>query len=486
MDKYDDSNAKGIESYAKFAVGKSFIEIFDGNSNTHNYSDFNKELNSQTNKGSLGQIVEKYYFGIKNNSEQMPDFPNAGVELKVCPYVVNKNGTISAKERLIITLINYMEVINEVFEKSHAYSKMSNILLMEYKHDYSMEKADYTIDYAGLMKIPEKDLIIIKKDFEFIVNKIREGKAHLLSEADTTYLGACTKGSSAQSVRKQPNSNILAKQRAFALKSSYMTYFLRNIFFKENKNSIAEKQEIAEPIIKNIKEAENFESLVKEKIMKYKGKSIEEISNLFGVGKIDAKNRNSILTFRMLGIKSNKAEEFEKANIVVKTIRLENDNSIEQDMSFKNFKFTEVVKENVWEESELYKLWSSVKFLFVVFKTNDDKKSKNKRYCLYDSQFWNIPEKDLDTYAQDMWLKLKETINNGIKTINKNGKTYNNLPKKSDNYMCHVRPKGTDSNDKYPLPNGGEFTKQCYWLNKSYIKSQLECTQKGFSNENNC
>ena len=60
------------------------------------------------------------------------------------------------------------------------------------------------------------------------MNKINEGKAHLLSESDTKYLGACTKGSTAiKSLRRQPNNSTLAKQRAFSFKIQYMRELLR-------------------------------------------------------------------------------------------------------------------------------------------------------------------------------------------------------------------------------------------------------------------
>ena len=39
---------------------------------------------------------------------------------------------------------------------------------------------------------------IIKDDYEKIVRKIQNGRAHELSEGDTMYLGACTKGATAK------------------------------------------------------------------------------------------------------------------------------------------------------------------------------------------------------------------------------------------------------------------------------------------------
>ena len=51
-------------------------------------------------------------------------------------------------------------------------------------------------------------------DGECIVAKIRNGQAHLLSEGDTFYLGACTKGSQ---WRSQSESAVPAKPWIFSL-----------------------------------------------------------------------------------------------------------------------------------------------------------------------------------------------------------------------------------------------------------------------------
>lgn len=87
-------------------------------------------------------------------------------------------------------------------------------------------------------------------DFEIIVEKIRNGKAHELSEGDTLYLGAAPKAATSRDRRKQPFSAELAKPRAFAFKNSYMTYVLNN-YIIPGKNTY-------EPIIKGTAE-ESFE-----------------------------------------------------------------------------------------------------------------------------------------------------------------------------------------------------------------------------------
>ena len=66
----------------------------------------------------------------------------------------------------------------------------------------------------------------------------------------------------------------------------------------------------------------------------------------------------------MLGIRGNHAEEFEKANVVVKTIRIGNNNKIKESMSFPVFKFKELIKEQ-WEDSTFGNYLRETRFLFM-------------------------------------------------------------------------------------------------------------------------
>ena len=88
------------------------------------------------------------------------------------------------------------------------------------------EKIDfeYIFKIIRVWQFPSTDLKIIKDDWELIVSKIRQGKAHELSEGDTIYLGACTKGANKNSVVEQPFSNQKAMKRAFSLKSKYLKF----------------------------------------------------------------------------------------------------------------------------------------------------------------------------------------------------------------------------------------------------------------------
>jgi hypothetical protein len=175
-----------------------------------------------------------------------------------------------------------------------------------------------------------------------------------------------------------------------------------------------------------------------------------------------------MLAFRILGIKGNHAQEFEKANIVVKTIRIGKNNKIKESMSFPTFRFKELVEEE-WDTSIFGTYLSETRFLFVVYKYDEQ-----GNLFLKGCQFWNIPYKDLNIEVRKVWQRSKQVLIDGLKIIKKNGKYYNNFPKASDNPVCHVRPHAQNSKDTYELPDGRQYPKQCFWLNNNYILEQLD------------
>ena len=382
------------------------------------------------------------------------------------PYKENKNGTISAKERLILTMIDYFQVVDEKFENSHLWTKSQLILLIYYLYSQNMEQnIDYRIKFARLFTPPEQDIKIIRHDYEVIVSKIREGKAHELSEGDTLYLGAAPKAATSKVRRKQPFSDVDAKPRAFAFKSSYMTYVLNHY--------IVPGKQTYEPILSEGVE-DSFEDYVVQKIDRYRGYSVEELCAEFGVDKSKKpKNLEAKLALEILGVKGNYAEEFEKANVTVKTIRIGRNGKIKESMSFSAFKFKELVQEE-WGNSTFGNYLRETRFFFVVYRFDEDNVLR-LRGC----QFWNIPYEDLENDVRSVWERTVQVLKDGLNITIKNGKRSNNFPKASENRVSHVRPHAQNANDTYELPDGRRYPKQCFWLNNSYILSQLNKELKG-------
>lgn len=463
---YDERDPLSIEKYAQRLIGKTFADVCqedDVNNATlvRETSNYEASHENKKRKGGLGEIIEERFFHYQCNNDSRPDFAEAGVELKVTPYKINKNGSFAAKERLSITMIDYFKVVEETFENSHLWSKAQLILLIYYLYQQEIEnRLDYKISYVNLYTPPAQDIQIIKHDFQVIVEKIKSGKAHELSEGDTLYLGAAPKAATSKNRREQPFSDKPAKPRAFAFKNSYMTYVLNNY--------IIPGKTTYEPIMKN-NITTSFEDYVVEKILTYKDFSVNDLCSIFNIS-FDRKPKNleSMIAYRILGIKGNHAEEFEKANIVVKTIRIGINNKIKENMSFPTFKFKELIKED-WETSTFGYYLKETRFLFIVYKFDHENILRLKG-----SQFWNIPYNDLNEEVQSVWNKTKQVLIDGLQVTKKKGRNYSNFPHASENSVCHVRPHAQNSNDTYELPDGRGYPKQCFWLNNSYILSQIK------------
>lgn len=414
----------------------------------------------KTGKGAVGTTIEENWFGYAPNSESEPDLPEAGVELKAAPYIRGKQG-VRAKERLVCNIINYMEEYKKTFRTSAFWHKCQTILLMSYEHRDGVPKGDLTIDEAVLFSFPEEDLVIIEKDWETIMEKVRAGKAHLLSEGDTYYLAACTKGANAQSVRDQPFSDLKAKQRAYSLKASYMTKILDRYIFGD---------QACERIVKDwrVLREKRFDQYVVEKVAPYIGMTQAGLCARFGI-KSAAKNLNELLLARMLDVKGKIAytDEFQKAGIVPKTIRVRRDGSIRESMSFPSFDFIQLSRETEWEESALYNYLAPTKFLFVIFQEDAQGELVFDRV-----QFWNIPLDDLEEVHR-VWARTAQIVRQGVQLTPTAQGVGNDLPKQSESPVAHVRPHGKNASDKLPLPDGRMMTRQCFWLNNTYIRKQI-------------
>ena len=59
--------------------------------------------------------------------------------------------------------------------------------------------------------------------------------------------------------------------------------------------------------------------------------------------------------------------EFQKANIIPKTIRIEENGRIKESISFPAFKFTDIVEQS-WEDCDLREQLETTKYMFFVFK----------------------------------------------------------------------------------------------------------------------
>lgn len=467
--------------YAKKLEGHTFREVLELGIYPDGVS-ADVQYDNVSFKGGMGNLLEERYFGYRANSDSRADFADAGIELKTTCFDRKKSGRVKAGERLVLGMIAYDESIEAPFDESHLWGKNQKILLIYYERNRDVDKYDQVITDVIIFTPPEEDLAIIREDYETLQEYVMAGRADELSESLTRYLGACTKGSTAaKSLRDQlvyaPGK--LAKSRAWCYKNSYMTYVLNNYILEDGGG---------ESIVKDLAQLRSigFDELVMSLLEPYLGMTDKEICEQLGVEYTGNKAQWTTLVYRMLGIRGKHASEFEKANVSVRTVRIEEAQKVEQNMSLNTFSFVELAEEE-WESAPLHLYFEETRFFFVAFQKEPD------GIRLKGARFWSMPEKDIEGPLKECWEKARARAREGVDLIvvlDKTGKPVinNNLPKAKENAVAHVRPHagraayrladgteiGNVARDADMLPDGQWMTKQSFWLNSGYIYSIVE------------
>lgn len=492
MDKelfdYDDSSIESVLEYSNMITDFTFSEImekyYDAEYKTHR--DFQNKVTSEVvdkeismkSKGQYGNYIERYYYGYMPNSDSLADFDKIGVELKVTPFKVNKNGSINAKERLVLSILNYLKENLDDFYETHLWKKCAKILLLFYNGLIpGQTMADYVIEKVFLYEWFEEDMTVILEDYKRITDKIKAGKAHELSESDGNYLSTCTKGAGGEKdYREQPYSNIPAKQRAWELKTSYMTFLINNRIFNQ--------AEVESIVGRAQGKKKSFVDVISETILQYKGYTAAALYDLYDI-KPTVKNRNNLLIRKMLGITGDidKTQEFQKANMNLRVIRLNKDGMPKEDSPFKTYSFKELAETEEWEESHPYIEICSKRFLFVIFREVDD-----KSFVLEGIKFWGVPDRQIEE-VQRVWQETRDIINEGVQLTVTGNRVSTNFPQSrvngivftklhASNAYYEVEPgvfigKGKLS-DTDELPDGRRITKHSFWFTKKYLKQVLD------------
>lgn len=485
---YNDEDIDSVINYSHQLLNRKFADVMEeyNHSLYKTYEDYqNQEANEYeekeikpTSKGQYGNYIERYFFGYQPNSNAAADFEEIGVELKVTPFKVNKNGTISAKERLVLTIINYLEENLDDFYQSHLWKKCSKMLLLFYNGLIPENTVfDYMIEKVFLFEWFEEDMNVILDDYARITQKIKEGRAHELSESDGNYLSTCTKGAGkGKDWKKQPFSDVMAKQRAWELKSSYMTYLINHKIFASH------EQESVLATAKGTKKT--FTQLIEEKILKYEGWKEEDLYIKFDVQN-QSKSKNSLLIRKMIGLTGDleNTQEFQKANMNLRVIRMNKDGLPKEDSPFKVYDFIELAQNGIWEESHVFEEICDKRYMFVVFK-----EAEPGEYVLSQVKFWGFPERLVDE-AKRVWNETRTIINEGIQLTQTKKGVLTNFPQSKVNKFLFTKIHATNSyyeiekdvfvgkgklSDTNPLPDGRRITKHSFWIPKKFLKDILD------------
>lgn len=499
-------------NYTSNITGKTFEEI--------DSEGLLKNASLRQQKGLLGHVVETGFYKYPINNDSKADFEELNIELKVTGYVKNQNGTLRAKERLVLSKINFNKIITETFETSHVLGKCEKMLIIWYEYNKEKEVKDFLITNYQLYDM-KTDKKIFENDFEIIKGKVLEGKAHEISEGDTSYLGACTKARTSADRTTQPFSNIQPKPRAYSLKNAYMTGILRenikntNIILSfdstpslkpiknKNKQNITEKTQTTiqpKPIkIKNKQSKliefrnkkinsnplerrttdtsknrdleENFKTVleyVKYKLEPYFGKTqieiLQEINEKTFSDKIP-KNINKMISDALIGKDKDLAKNYElfsKTNFIIKNLPLKEDGTPRERMSFKTISISDF--EENWEDSYWKNYFEETTLITICYQ--EQNKSRNGYRILKDVKKITFNENDL--------ISFEKTYNQIKLAIEK--KDISLLPTSSNGFkdqMLEIAPKGVKGDNAYENFFKNDKTKVAFMISKKLLNKKI-------------
>lgn len=435
------------------------------------FGDFglNESYNGK-NKGGLGGFVEENIFNYSANSDDNPDFIDAGIELKVTPVKRNQDGSISSKERLVLNMINYKQEATKDFKTSSFYHKNKRLLIWFYLYALGVHPSNFEItDYYLLEFENSLQYKVIERDWTIIHDKIVNGLAHEISESDTEFLAACTKGANSEILVEQYNTSVKAKPRAYSFKSFFMTYIYRNMIHNLSPYSplVSEDEWMKNPL----------EEIYKEKLNIYHGLTQAQLCRKLGVHS-KSKQLNFLIAQKMLGISGKKkaTPEMEIAGIIFRTITVDKNGRPTEAMPFKSFEFEELIN-TPWEESSIREDFVDLKLMLFVFKEINGVISFDKIV------FWNAPNKVVDGTIKEMHEECAELVRKGEAFyFDSKGKIKDKFPKenRNTNHVCHVRPHARVGLDHYELPVADKitgitsYTKQSFWFNKDFIEKMIK------------
>lgn len=451
---YDKLSVESIFEYAKRLDGVALADLVPG---------LDSEMN-QKNRGDLGSLVERHYFQHRPLNNHEADFAEVGLELKTTG-VRRTGGGYVAKERLVLTMINYESIVNEIWESSVFLKKCKLMLILFYEYDrqtpvirrrFVLKPIIHQLSERGLQVqgheieflrrqaviVPPEDVAQIRRDWETIKAKVLAGNAHELSEGDTYYLGACRKGSggAGEALRVQPFSSEGAKARAFSLKQGYMNKLLGSN--QKNHGRLG------------VNEVKDFEQVTKHRFNSHLGKTSEQLCHNLGIGLKEPKQKNlkRVIADRILDVEGQSPLELQMADIEMKTVLLNEVGKLKEHMSFPNFKYLEIIEQQ-WEDSGFCERLER-RFLFVVFQ-KDNRGVERLEKVFY----WNMPFEDREE-ARRVWEETKRRVSHNAR----------NLPGALESHVAHVRPKARDAKDTELTPQGEWLVKKGFWLNNKYVQ----------------
>lgn len=180
--------------------------------------------NQKHHKGWIGQLLE-LSLGATAGPMPKPDFQHIGVELKTLP--LNYHG--APKESTHVCAINLMNQESS-WDDSLVRSKLIRVLWLPVEADPDIPLASRRIGSAILWSPDDRQLPILRRDWEELTEMIAVGKLEQITAHQGQYLHIRPKAQNAKALAKGINSEgdeILTLPRGFYLRTKLTSQILK-------------------------------------------------------------------------------------------------------------------------------------------------------------------------------------------------------------------------------------------------------------------
>lgn len=168
--------------------------------------------NGRVNKGWAGHVFERY-LELPINSAQSPNF--GSWELKSIPLKYKKNGSLTFKETMAVTMIDPVNVLQKEFEESHLLAKLRKIVVVARIVGEDVNEPSY-IHSVVEFDLEDEIYDAVKADYNLVRNTIREKGFDFLTGKMGYYIQPRTKGTGHGS-----------KTRAFYARPRFLKLFIK-------------------------------------------------------------------------------------------------------------------------------------------------------------------------------------------------------------------------------------------------------------------
>ena len=436
--RFDASDRESVLRHGLRLVGRTALEV------AQTAAEGTSEWDPNASKGSVGQLVE-HWFGLETNSDMGPDLAEAGIEIKSVPLRRSKR-ELRSKERTSITMIDYHRVAVEPFTDTplDLKTRLTLYVFFLWAQGDVARAEDQRILRVMLHERDAIDLAGLTDAYDHVQRSSREGRAHLLSEGDTSPVGAATKGAKG-ATRTQPFSEVRARPRAFAWRPSYTT----GLFHTPDESTLR---------LPDVSGIDDLTRRVESRLAPLFGASVEDLRARFAPGVSGTAKNVAAATFRR--ILSGEGEDLmaglERLGTTVRVSRVDPVTLRPREaVSFTPFDFREVA-ETPWEESDV--LATLGRILFIVLDAPKGATVGEAR--LRSVVMWSADPGTIATMERE-YEAFRRAFTDAPPS---------DWPGQRATEVLHVRPHGRDGRDVVPLPNGGTHVRSSLWLNQRFVQ----------------